>query len=459
VKKLWIIPIVLLTRSSLRAQYYGSTDYSIERWTEDYSYLKDVDSFSDPFDRLKYLPINRDKDWYVSLGGQARYRFDLFNNLSFGAVKDDNTGFDLLRFYTHADLHFGQNLRFFLEFNSALSYDRLGGPRVGDADDFDIQQAFADVRFPFAENSALTVRVGRQELIYGAQRLISPNDWGNVRLTFEGVKGTLNFRDDTLDAFLVRPVEMNKSHFNSGNDNVALAGIYNVIAFPRLLPDANAKLDTYLFLLDRSASATDAVSSDTFTLGVRPHINPGNWDFDLEADWQFGNIGDHAIGAYAVATEAGYTFNQCRFSPRAGLGFDLASGSANSAHRFNQLFPPLYLYLGHLYRFGRQNIMDLHPEVAVNLTDAVTLNVAEHLFWRQNTHDAIYDLTGAVVRAGNTSSSRTIGNEFDISLNYQINKHFSAYTGYGHLFTGPFLRETGAHQDIDFFYASATFTF
>jgi hypothetical protein len=457
VKKFWIILIVLIAAVPLRAQNYGSSDYSIERWTEDYSYLKDVQSFSDPLDRLKYLPL--DRDWYVSLGGQARYRYDLFNNLGFGGVKDDNTGFDLFRFLAHADVHFGENLRFFVQLNSGLAYDRLGGPRAGDADDFDVQQAFADVRFPFATNASATIRVGRQELIYGAQRLISPNDWGNVRLTFEGVKGTLTFRDDTFDAFLVRPVEMEKTRFNSGDDNTALAGLYNVTAFPRLLPDANAKLDLYLFLLDRSASATTAVSSDTFTLGVRPHLNPGNWDFDLEADWQFGNIGEHAIGAYAVAAEAGYTCNQTRFAPRAGVGFDLASGSADSAHRFNQLYPPQYLYLGHLYRFGRQNIMDLHPELSVNLTDALTLSAAEHLFWRQNTHDAIYDLTGAVVRPGNTSSSRTIGNEFDISLNYQVSKHFSAYTGYGHLFAGPFLRETGPHSDIDFFYASLTYTF
>lgn len=458
-KTFWIILIVLLAAVPLHGQYYGSTDYSIERWTEDYSYLKDVQSFSDPLDRLKYLPLDNARDWYVSLGGQARYRYDFFNNLDFGGVHDDNTGFDLFRFLAHADFHFGQNLRVFLQLDSALSYDRLGGPRPGDADDFDVQQAFVDWRVPIADRTAFTIRVGRQELIYGAQRLISPNDWGNVRLSFEGVKGTLTFRDDTLDAFLVRPMLIEKSHFNSGDDRTALAGLYNVTAFPRLLPDANAKLDLYLLLLDRSASATTTTSSDTFTLGVRPHLNPGNWDLDLEADWQFGNIGDHAISAYALATEAGYTFNDLHYTPRAGIGFDLASGSADSAHRFNQLFPPLYLYLGHLYRFGRQNIMDLHPEVSVNLTDAITLSAAEHLFWRQNTHDGVYDLTGAVVRAGTGSSARTIGNEFDISLNYQINKHFSAYTGYGHLFTGPFIRETGPHSDIDFFYASATFTF
>src|ERR1700722_9962803 len=33
VKSFWIILIVLLAAAPLRGQYYGSTDYSIERWT------------------------------------------------------------------------------------------------------------------------------------------------------------------------------------------------------------------------------------------------------------------------------------------------------------------------------------------------------------------------------------------------------------------------------------------
>ena len=40
----------------------------------------------------------------------------------------------------------------------------------------------------YSPDDCLTLRVGRQELLYGAERLISPLDWANTRRTFEGVK-------------------------------------------------------------------------------------------------------------------------------------------------------------------------------------------------------------------------------------------------------------------------------
>jgi hypothetical protein len=453
--------LVLLLLVAPASAQYGPSGFSVERWDEDYSYLKDYPDRADPFNALKYVPLNQDGDRYLSFGGQARYRFDYFNNTAFGSGPQDETGFDLVRLLAHVDAHLGKNFRVFVQLNSGLVFDRVGGPRPGDADDFDLQQAFADVILPLHDDKSLTLRVGRQELIYGAQRLVSPNDWANVRRTFEGVKASVSVPNDTVDLFLVRPVLIQKTRLNSGDDRTAFAGIYNVTQFPDFLPASRTKLDAYLFLLDKSTSSTTntPVSSDTFTLGLRPHANPGPWDLDLEADWQFGNYNDHAVNAYALAAEAGYTFTNLLFTPRLAAGVDLASGSANPAHRFNQLFPPQYLYLGHMYLFGRENLIDLHPEFTANLTEDLRLDIAHHFFWRQNAGDAIYNLTGGVVRGPAGSRSLAVGNEFDISLNWQIDRHFSAYAGYAHFFTGSFLSRTGPSSDQDFLYASATFTF
>ena len=460
---MWRIPIaavLFVFVGSARAQY-GPSPFSIERWDEDYSYLKNSPDRGDPLTAIKYIPLNPEGDWFLSLGGQARYRFDYFNNAQFGAGVQDESGFDLVRLLAHIDAHLGKNFRVFLQLNSGLAFDRSGGPRPGDADDFDVQQAFADVILPLHNDTDLTIRFGRQELMYGAQRLVSPSDWTNVRRTFEGVKASLSIPNDTLDAFLVRPVLVEKTRFNSGDDHTAFAGLYNVTAFPNFLPGSASMLDTYLFLLDKSPSSTTGtpVSSDTFTLGLRPHSHPGPWDLDLEADGQFGSYDGHPICAYAVAAEAGYTFRNLIFAPRTGVGVDMASGSANPAHRFNQLFPPQYLYLGHMYLFGRQNIVDLHPELTLNFSEDLRLDVTGHFFWRQNAGDALYDLHGAVVRAANGSHALVVGNELDLSLNWQINRCLSAYTGYAHFFAGTFLQHTGPAEDQDFFYASVMFTF
>ncbi len=452
--------ITLLLSASAWAQDYGGTGaYSLDRSSEDYTYLKDPANRTDFFDPIKYMPISDNPDWYLSLGGQVRDRFDYFNNSQFGAGPRDD-GFDLLRMLVDADLHLGANLRFFLQMDSSLEFGRAGGPRPGDADAIDFQQAFADITLPIDTSSSAVVRLGRQELIYGAQRLISPNDWRNVRQSFDGGKVAFHFPNDSLDIFLARPVIVNENHLNSSDDSTTLAGAYNVTALPQILPGAHSKLDLYLLSLDKTISSTNTADSDTYTLGTRFHTNPAPWDFDVEPDYQFGKYSGTGISAYAIAAEGGYTFENITTTPRAALGIDFASGSANPAHRFNQLFPPQYMYLGHMYLFGRENLIDLHPGLTFTLTRDVILTAEQHFFWRQNTNDAVYNLSGAVVRPSGTSGKAFIGDEFDLAINWQIQRHISTYAGYSHFFAGPFIKASPtANEDEDFAYAAVTFTF
>jgi hypothetical protein len=464
-----LILLIPLLPPSAAAQDYGSSGtYSIVRWDEDYSYLSDPAKRTDFFDPVKYIPIGSSPDAYISFGGQVRDRFDYFNNNEFGGGPRD-TGFNLIRLLAHADVHINSHIRAFLQLNTSLEDGRAGGPRTGDAEDFDIAQAFVDLSFPFGDSSgsgggydygsSIVLRVGRQELIYGAQRLVSPNDWRNVRQSFDGVKASVYLPNDTLDVFLTRPVLINKTHLNSDDDKTYFGGIYNVTELPRVLPDAHSKLDLYLLSLNKTKSSTSAVDANTYTVGARFHTTPMPWDFDFEPDWQFGTNAGDQIAAWAVAAEAGYTFQNVPLNPRLALGGDVASGSSNPTRRFNQLFPPLYMYLGHLYIFGRQNIIDVHPELTLDLTPSVSVNAAQHFFWRQNVNDAVYNLTGGVVRATGASRAAYIGSEFDISLNWQIQRHLNAYFGYAHFFTGPFIQQTGPHEDEDFAYAMGTFTF
>ena len=99
------------------------------------------------------------------------------------------------------------------------------------------------------------------------------------------------------------------------------------------------------------------------------------------------------------------------------------------------------------------------PAEPVSPLAGLTLLTAEHVFWRQNTNDAVYNLQGGVVRAAGASDASFIGNEFDIVLNWQIDRHTSGYIGWAHFFAGDFLEQTGGSRDADFLYASLTYTF
>src|SRR3990170_7499572 len=149
--------------------------YTPVRWNEDYSYLKDPAKRTDFFDPVKYIPLGRD-DIYLSLGGQFRERYEYFDNNAFGAGPQDGDGYFLHRLLLHADLHATKYFRAFAQFKAANIDDREGGPRPIDKDKADLQQAFVDFKLPLPTGSkdAATLRLGRQDLLYGAQRLISP---------------------------------------------------------------------------------------------------------------------------------------------------------------------------------------------------------------------------------------------------------------------------------------------
>jgi hypothetical protein len=462
--------------------------YTPVRWNEDYSYLKSAPK-TDLFDPFKYIPLGPD-DWYVSLGGQVRERYEYFNNLNFSpasppAPPQDEDGYYLTRIFAHADFHFGPNVRVFVQGKSSMEDGREGGPRPVDADEVDVQQLFADLKFDLGGKNSSTVRVGRQDLLYGAQRLISPLDWTNNRRTFEGGKVSNVLGAHTLDLFWVRPVDVDKEELNDGDGQTSFAGIYDTIALPDLFKGGGTKLEAYFLALNRTNArfATNAAGpdrdEDRYTIGARFSSAPKPFDVDLEFDYQFGQFGDQTISAWSVAAEAGYTLADCPTAPRLYLGFDIATGNDNSDGNgtfgtFNQLFPLGHAYFGYIDVIGRQNIIDLHPGIEATLlanakyAKKVTLRADYHLFWRENENDAVYNvLAGAassppqagVLRAPLGSDETFIGSEIDFLLNWQVDRHLLLYGGYSHFFAGDFIQDTGPSHDIDFAYFALVYTF
>ncbi|HEV8293404.1 MAG TPA: alginate export family protein, partial [Tepidisphaeraceae bacterium] len=222
-----VVGIVLVVSSICNAQATAPPankppPYTLSRWDEDYRYLRDPAEGEprDFFDPIKYIKLNDKGDIYLSLGGQFRYRYEYFQDFNFGAGPQDDEGYHLFRLLTHVDLHVGDNFRIFVQGKSALIEDREGGPRAVDADEIDIQQAFGELSFRFNNHKySAMIRAGRQDLIYGAQRLIGVSDWTNVRRTFDGVRGSFGIGNQTIDLFFVRPVLVHKESLNPSDDD------------------------------------------------------------------------------------------------------------------------------------------------------------------------------------------------------------------------------------------------
>jgi hypothetical protein len=444
--------------------------YQAQRFNEDWSVLRDklADQPGKFFDPVKYIPLNDSGDIWVSFGGSARLRLEGWNNFNFGApanAREHDDAFLLARMLFHSDLHIGPHLRVFLEGKSAHTIDRdlTGERRVTDTDDLDLQNGFIDLKLPIHDDAALTLRGGRQELLFGRQRLVSPLDWTNTRRTFDGVAGIADIGDWTATAFWGQLVQVDKYEFNEGDAQTQLFGIYA----NGVIPQTTIQTDLYWLGLQRGEDVTFNGTTGherRHTLGGRLYgkVADTGFDYDLEGAWQTGDIGDDSIDAFMVASQFGYTFADVQATPRLFLGIDYASGdnaAGGDVETFNQLFPLAHAYLGYIDQIGRQNIIDLSTGLTVKPTQQLTLEVQGHLFWRADTSDALYNAGGAAYRAGGSGTSREVGAEIDLLAKYALNSHVDLLMGYSHFFAGAFIEQTGPSDDIDFVYASVEFRF
>jgi len=443
--------------------------YTALRYDEDYSYLKDLAARTDVFDPIKYIPLSQGSDIYLTLGGQLRDRYEYFNNSLFGSGPQDRNGYNLLRTMFNADLHLGPNVRVFAEGISATEQGRVGGPRASDVNEIDLHQAFIDVTLPLGSSASFTLRGGRQVIVFGAERLIGVSDFTNVRRTFDGVRGTLTTPGNTLDVFYARPVRVLPYNLDDDVPDTCIAGVYDTLELPGVWEAAKPKLEMYAFYVNRQSITFNqtAAGEERYTFGARLTAHPKPFDFDLEPDYQVGRFNGQATRSFSVAAIAGYTFEQAMFSPRPFIGFDIASGGQrnNPGDTFDQLFPSGHDKFGIIDAIGRQNIIDVHPGFTLTLVEnkrgaeRLTLLTQYRQFWRESNQDAVYTSSGSILRTSGGSTASSIGGEFDMQVDWKLERHISIYAGYCHFFHGAFISATGPNRDIDFAYSALTFTF
>ena len=193
------------------------TPYRPLRYDDDFTYLRDPARHDDSWDPIKFVPLG-DPDTYVSLGGELRERLDHFSQPAFGLAHGRASLDDLLhRLLLHGDLHLGPDVRVFLQLgnHAAAGKGNLTGPT--DVDRLDVQQAFLDLS-AHPGPGELTVRLGRQEMAFGSQRLVSVREPPNVRRSFDDVRAFWVQGDVRIDAFATRPVKDKAGWFDDEPD-------------------------------------------------------------------------------------------------------------------------------------------------------------------------------------------------------------------------------------------------
>ena len=438
------------------------------RFDEDWSVLRGVDlSTTDDFwDRLKFIPLTTDGSVWLTIGGQARERGEYFRHFLFGSsAPEDTDAYLASRFRLSADLHVTPYFRMFAEGKSAFVLDRdlQGGRTTSFVNELDLLNGFADIMIPLGDQANVTLRGGRQELIFGAQRLVGVSDFTNAfPRTFDGGRGIIRIGDWTISPFWAKLVVVDKYKFDKSTSDTKLFGIYSTGP----LPFAPVNLDVYWLSADNSGVTINATSGRERrqTIGARTlgRIGQTHLDFEIEGAGQFGTVGRGDVAAGMFTAVIGYTLPVPGLAARVYAEFDYASGDGKPGGRvgtFNQLQPSAHSFLGYMDLIGRQNIVNSLVGVTVSPVRDLTLSLQQYFFWRASERDALYNKQGGVLRPGTGTTARYVGAEMDLLATYDFTRHLQGYAGYSRFFTGEFIRKTGPSRDSDFFYTAIQYTF
>lgn len=394
--------------------------------------------------------------WVVDIGGQYRARYHgerNFRGFGLTGVDDD---FLLHRTRLFVNAKHGDNVRLYAEYLDAESNYENFASRAIEVNRSDLLNLFGDFRLLDGCCGDLTLRVGRQELLYGNQRLISPLDWANTRRTFEGAKLFWIGEDWNVDAFYTRPMTISPKTFDSPDYDQEFMGVYTTY---KAIKDHT--FDFYFLRYNNDRGTNDFKFN---TIGSRIAVTADEWMYEAEGGYQFGeNTGgsDHAAG-FAMGG-VGRKWADHSWKPVLWCNYDWASGGNLLGGRrgFDHLFPLGHKYMGFMDLFARSNLNTPNVQLTFQPTEKLTVLMWYYYFFLDRIDDTPYNITMTPFAPGVTPTSRELGHEIDLTMTYALNPRMDVLFGYSHFFDGAYYSTPGVpfNGNADFYYVHYQWNF
>jgi hypothetical protein len=447
--------------------------YNIIRYNDrDFSFLRTDTSDHDFFNPLKFIPLSPKGADYITLGGELREEYRYYQNENWGDIsseRNDPDGFLWHRFMLHADVHLGKYFRLFGQVKNCMVVSRAGGVRpVIDENILDLNQAFIEVSGAFAQNQALTLRLGRQEYNFGVARLLSMRDGVNVRQAFDAF--TLKYLSPRLkmDAFIGQGVDTKRGIFDDERmKSETIWGLYATLLLDETVDGRTTSADGYYmgFLRDAWRYAGVLGAENRHTLGGRISSRAKEGlNYEAEAMYQIGTFATQPISAYQFAGTVNYTF-AIPLQPALGLSWSIASGDQNPtdgiSNTFNPMYPKPFNSFG--IALAATNITSIQPFLTLTIVPQFQAQFTAYLLTLTSPNDGLYAVSTAQSRTApalkNAPEKRTIGNQYSCLLTWNISRHLRLFTEATYFTAGDYIKLTGAGRDIIYGAAQLQFTF
>jgi len=394
--------------------------------------------------------VNKDLPPWLRFGGEYRARVEAFDGIGFRDASDTHF---LNRVRLNLKVQPAPWFKLFFQGQDA----RIWGndpARVPSAPPYknamDLRQGYLELGDPDAKTFGL--RAGRQELVFGEQRLIGHTSWSNTARTFDAVRATVNYHDIRLDAFAATVVNIRDGEFDrpvAGNNFHGLYGSAGKLV-PRSVVEAYALWRV-------------APNLNFYTFGTRwAGKLPAGFDYGLEMAAQTGTYAHLDMRAWAGHWQFGYTLPAApALKPRLIAEYNYATGDQGDGRRrtFDSLYPTPHGKYGLTDQVGWRNIHDLRYGIELKPRPVWTLLANYHNWWRASARDGLYNAAGTLTVQPRNIASRHIGQEVDFDALWTVTTHTQVGAGIGHLFPGAFLKQATPGHSFTYPYLLLNYIF
>jgi hypothetical protein len=397
---------------------------------------------------------------WLRVRAEQRSRYEGFDGAGFTSGRDD--AYYLNRLRLSATVQPSSSFSFTTQVQDARVVDKSVGPTGPPfRDEIDLRLAYAQIG---SAKARVTTTLGRQELVFGDQRLIGHLNWTNTARSFDGARVTIRSRPFTLDVFATSVVALDQSEFNESDfDSSQFYGVYG--GTTTLVP--RAVVEPYvLFRVGRDLRSERNLPGDlkAATIGVRFVGGlPAGLDYNTEVAAQVGSLGADDVRAWAGHWQLRKTIPQAR-GLRVFGEYNTASGDENPTDgtrgTFDQLYPTGHDKYGLADQVGWRNIHHVRAGGEVLVRKGLVAGAGYHSWWLASRRDALYNAAGAVVaRVAAGAESGHVGQELDVQATYTVSPQLQVSGGYAYIFPGAFLKEATPGASFSSPFVMVTYVF